>query len=408
VKDAKPLIKDHLIATGKAVVYSEPTDVVMSRSGDECVVALTDQWFLDYGEEKWRTIVEGHLKNMDFYSADCQNKFEIALGWLNQWACSRTYGLGTKLPWDEQYLIESLSDSTIYMAFYTVSHLLQGGVIDGSQVGPSGIKPELLTRKVWDHIFLNAPYPSDCQIPEETLKTLKKEFNYWYPVDIRVSGKDLINNHLVFALYNHVAMWPDQPDKWPRTMRTNGHTLLNGEKMSKSTGNFMTLYDAIERFSADGMRFALADAGDSLEDANFTDKTADSAILRLYAQLQWLEETLAAVGSLKEGPADSFMDRVFASSMAKSIKETDFHYERTNFREALRTGFFDMQSHRDNYRASVKQMNKDLILQFIEYQAIIMAPIIPHFSEYVWRVLLKKVRKRKFISNLMKSLEWIR
>jgi hypothetical protein len=46
-------------------------------------------------------------------------------GWLNQWACSRSFGLGTRLPWDEQYLIESLSDSTIYMAYYTVAHYLQ-------------------------------------------------------------------------------------------------------------------------------------------------------------------------------------------------------------------------------------------------------------------------------------------
>lgn len=39
---------------------------------------------------------------------------------------------GTKIPWDPQYLIESLSDSTIYMAYYTVSHLLHGGSLDGS------------------------------------------------------------------------------------------------------------------------------------------------------------------------------------------------------------------------------------------------------------------------------------
>lgn len=48
-------------------------------------------------------------------------------GWLQQWACSRSFGLGTRLPWDEQYLIESLSDSTIYMAYYTVAHYLQVG-----------------------------------------------------------------------------------------------------------------------------------------------------------------------------------------------------------------------------------------------------------------------------------------
>ena len=46
---------------------------------------------------------------------------------------------GTKLPWDQQYLIESLSDSTIYMAYYTIAHLLQEGSYDASKPGPLGI-----------------------------------------------------------------------------------------------------------------------------------------------------------------------------------------------------------------------------------------------------------------------------
>lgn len=35
--------------------------------------------------------------------------------------------------------MESLSDSTIYMAYYTVCHLLQGNV-EGSKPGPLGIR----------------------------------------------------------------------------------------------------------------------------------------------------------------------------------------------------------------------------------------------------------------------------
>ena len=46
--------------------------------------------------------------------------------------------------------------------------------------------------------------------------------------------------------------------------------------MSKSTGNFLTLQEAIEKFSADGMRLSLADAGDSVEDANFVESMADA------------------------------------------------------------------------------------------------------------------------------------
>lgn len=89
------------------------------------------------------------------------------INWLREWGCSRSFGLGTKLPFDEQYLIESLSDSTIYFAFYTVSHLLQGD-INGSVPGILGIRPEDLTLDFWSHIFLGKEYTSG-KIPQYKL-----------------------------------------------------------------------------------------------------------------------------------------------------------------------------------------------------------------------------------------------
>jgi len=162
--------------------------------------------------------------------------------------------------------------------------------------------------------------------------------------------------------------------------------------MSKSTGNFLTLSEGVEKNTADGMRFALADAGDSLDDANFETATATAALLRLYAQIKWTEEILAAKNTMKSSTSHTFLDRVFNSQINKAVIETETHYERTNFREALRTGFYELQAARDAYRqnvGSVEGMNKDLILRFIEVQALIMAPIIPHFSEYVWKLLSK-------------------
>lgn len=40
--------------------------------------------------------------------------------------------------------------------------------------------------------------------------------------------------------------------------------------MSKSKGNFMTLQNVIEQYGADSTRLACAQAGDSIDDANFT------------------------------------------------------------------------------------------------------------------------------------------
>lgn len=148
------------------------------------------------------------LANVETYGQETRSMLETTLGWLNQWACSRTFGLGTRIPWDPQYLIESLSDSTVYMAFYTIAHMLQGGVLDGSQVGPAKIRPEQLTREVWDYILRDGPFPASTVIPRETLDQMKREFDYWYPVDIRISGKELLPNHLTFYLYHHQALFP--------------------------------------------------------------------------------------------------------------------------------------------------------------------------------------------------------
>jgi len=63
---AKPIIKQELIDRGEALVYYEPESTVMSRSGDECVVALTDQWYLGYGEEDWKERVDKHIHSENF------------------------------------------------------------------------------------------------------------------------------------------------------------------------------------------------------------------------------------------------------------------------------------------------------------------------------------------------------
>jgi leucyl-tRNA synthetase len=79
---------------------------------------------------------------------------------------------------------------------------------------------------------------------------------------------------LTFFIYVHLAIFP--AEYWPRGIRANGHLMLNGEKMSKSTGNFMTLHDMTKKYGADASRIALADAGDGVSDANFEEVCSPS------------------------------------------------------------------------------------------------------------------------------------
>jgi leucyl-tRNA synthetase len=401
VEVAKPKVRQQLLDAGEGFAYSEPERKVVSRSGDDCCVALMDQWYLDYGEESWREVALKYVDNADgkglnTYSQETKNGFEGVLNWLNQWACARTYGLGSKLPWDPQFLVESLSDSTIYMAYYTIAHFLHKDIF-GKTPGLAGVQPEQMTDEVWDYVFarrdLSDELLSESKISKEALASMRREFEYWYPLDLRVSGKDLIPNHLTFFLYIHLAIFT--PEYWPTGVRANGHLLLNGEKMSKSTGNFMTLDEMVRKYGADASRIALADAGDGVADANFEEDVADNNVLRLFTLREWCEEMVKDQDTtLRSGPKNNFLDALFENEMNAIVHECRQHYEDTNYKLALKSALYDFTSARDFYReastAAGLKMHKDLVLQYIELQALLLTVIAPHWSEYIWLEVLHK------------------
>ncbi|XP_012534882.1 leucine--tRNA ligase, cytoplasmic [Monomorium pharaonis] len=389
-QEVKKLIQKEMIDCGEAVIYYEPEKTIISRSNDECVVALCNQWYLDYGEENWKKETLEALKNLNTFHDEVRKNFLACFDWLHEYACSRTYGLGTKLPWDESWLIESLSDSTIYMAYYTIAHFLQGGTFKGVEPNMYGIRACDMTLEVWDYIFFKDAKLPKTHIKKATLDRMRHEFQYWYPVDLRVSGKDLIQNHLTYFLYNHTAIWPNQPKFWPQGIRANGHLLLNSAKMSKSEGNFLTLAEAVQKYSADGTRLCLADAGDSIEDANFIESTAEAGILRLYNFIEWVKDVLNTNYDFNDNRLQNFHDKVFESELNLKIRETDKNYSKMLYKEALRTGFYEFQTARDKYLQLSSKVNPNLIKKYIEIQIILLSPICPHVCEYIWGDLLKK------------------
>ena len=311
---------------------------------------------------------------------------------------------------------ESLSDSTIYQAYYSFAHLLHKDMF-GKEPGPLGIKPEQINDDVWDYAFGRRDRTDlpQSDIPQDALKTLRRHFDYWYPLDMRTSGKDLIQNHLTFNLYCHTAIFPKE--NWPRSFRVNGHLLLNGEKMSKSTGNFLTIAGAVEKFGADATRIALADAGDDMNDANFEETVANSNILKLYELRKWCEELVrekviiadgskynetkekervrnADVIQRQSGSERVLLDDLFDNEMNALVAETFQHYNGTMYKGALKSGFYDFTSARDFYREATKAagigMHEDLVKKFIELQALMITPLAPHWAEYIWLELLKK------------------
>ena len=423
VELAKPLVRQQLLDSGEAFNYAEPDGLVMSRSGDECVAGHLDQWFMNYGipeksnDPNWQPAVLKHVSNrngegLNTFSTEVKNAFEKVLVWLAQWACARSYGLGTKLPWDQSQLVESLSDSTIYMSYYTIAHLLHNDIF-GKTRGKADVGPEELTDEIWDYLFCRTDTVPKTAIKKDSLDMMRREFEYWYPLDLRCSGKDLIQNHLTFFLYVHVALFP--PAYWPKAIRVNGHLMLNGEKMSKSTGNFLSLADSLKKFGADATRIALADAGDGIEDANFEETVANSNILRMYELRTWCEsvvfdarfltgsETYADIketerhknnDSIQRTGEKIFWDKVFENELNGLVRETGEQYELTNYKAAIKSGLYDFLGARDFYREATKAagvgMHQDLVTRYIELQALMVTVVAPHWAEHIWLEVLKK------------------
>jgi len=395
VEKAKEGIKKELMKKKLADVFYELTGKVVCRCLTPSIVKVVkDQWFLKYGDKSWKNLTRKALNKMKLYPETVRGQFEYVLGWLNDWACTHHHGLGSYLPWDKKWIIESLSDSTIYMAYYTFAHLIQKEDI------------EKINDEFFDYLLLGkGKKPAIKGIDE-----MKKEFEYWYPFDMRSTAKDLVQNHMAFCLFNHTAIFPEK--YWPKSFAVNGWLLVNGEKMSKSKGNFFTVRQILERYPADVVRSALIMGGEGLEDPNFDMHNAQS----LGGKFQFMHDFAMShynKGQAKKTNADSWIEAM----LNKAVKEVTESMEETFFRTAFEKAFFGLGNAMKWYARRTKP-NKAIINKAIETQIKLVAPFAPHFAEELWHKLGKKAfvslekwpvaDEKKINLEIEKQEEWIK
>jgi len=300
-----------------------------------------------------------------------KKKIIETIDWIKDWAVSRTTGMGSYLPGSNTFLIESLSDSTIYMAFYTISHIV--------------VKYDykLFTDSVWDYIFFkDALKPDVAEDFMKDIEIMKKEFNYWYPIT-RVSGKDLVGNHLTMCLLNHAFIWKNEPDKWPICYSINGYMMINGEKMSKSTGNFYALNEMIEKYGVSPVRFTLAEsANESISDANFIMSTAEEMKKRFVDDYEEFKIIKNNIDTL-EKRSINFNDRVFMGKIQSNLFYAVKAYDKFNFRDALHYSYKMMWSAYKEYNNHNMELNKECLEYFIKIWQGLNHPIIPKFVHVV-------------------------
>ncbi len=345
---------------------------------------VSDQWFLKYSDKKWKELAHECVDQMVFYPPELKQVFHQGIDWLRDWACTHKGELGTFLPWDKEWTIESLSDSTIYMAYYIVAKYLQSAE-------KYGIDVDKLDDSFFDYVFLGEGNEKKISeklgIKEELLKEIRKEFEYWYPVDIRVSAKDLINNHLLFFIFHHVAIFPKK--YWPKSIAINGHVLIDGEKMSKSKGNFITILDLVEKEAPDIIRFLCAYSCDSsLDDANIEISKLEEIKKDLLEFYRFVES------KYNKGREDKrLIDEWFSQVINKKILEAEELYKPLSYRTMLIRCFYEFRNLLKKYLKITSNLpNKEVINRYILTQCLILYPIAPHLCSEI----LEKIKGKDF------------
>jgi leucyl-tRNA synthetase len=368
-------------------------DVITDRTGKICHVKPLPQWYINYADKDWKEKTIGLVKKYAKSSEDITNTLISNINNLNEWGVSRQFGLGSRLPCDKSELIDSLSDSTIYPAFYTISNLLQSNIF-GQPIGDINYLD--FNYEVWEYIFSNTDLipqqKTNSSIDLTMLNKLRESFDYWYPVDLRISGKDLLTNHLVMYLFNHAVCFGEK--YFPQTIFANGWVLIDGVKMSKSNGNFVTINELMGKVPIDSIRFTLADSGDDLTDANFVRSNAtDVNLLKIYDWVEHIKDLVKpdSMDKYRSGEINE-LDMIFVNLIRRQICLTIQNYEDFRFRDVLIEMFFNFNGLREKYKLYCGlcgyPMHKDIVTKFCHSQTVLMNPIIPHVTEFVWREIL--------------------
>ncbi len=373
VQNAKANIIERLVREKKAVVLYELLKPVVCRCRTVCLVKIVDnQWFLAYGNSEWKNKTHKALSMCKLYPEKIRGQFEHVIDWLKDWACARQLGLGTPLPQDKEWVIESLSDSTIYNAYYTIAHVIEN--IPVSQVNDA----------LFDFVFLNQGVSDALKADHHLALQMQQEFSYWYPVDFRTSGKDLIQNHLTFYLFNHTAVFSEK--HWPAGIGVNGYVTLNKQKMSKSKGNVRFLRDLVKAWGADIVRITILSNAEEVDDVDWDDEFAESIKQKLE---QWFFFAMNQYGSGDDQKKS--IDDWFVSQINKCVKDVTSAMDQTKFRTALQVGFFDLQRAFKWYqRRRAGTYHAETLKTFIEVQTKILAPFTPHVCEEIWMKLQKQ------------------
>ncbi|MCC7552447.1 leucine--tRNA ligase [Candidatus Micrarchaeota archaeon] len=377
VEEAKDKIKEELLSAGEADIFYDLSEEVICRCGGQVVIKkVENQWFIDYGKDWLNNDSIEHSKNMNIKPEEYNNNIANTLEWFKERPCARLgRWMGTTFPFDDKYTIEAISDSTLYPIFYLVSKYQKE------------INPEWLSLEFFDYIYLNkgsVQEASKSGMPNDLTEKIKKNVDYWYPLDINLGGKEHKTVHFPPFIKNHVAILPK--DKWPKGIYVNYWiTGKGGNKLSKSKGGVLPVPKVLEKYGADPMRLFYANVSSPYVDVAFDEQEIEKYKQRLEKIYFWFEDLNNTPLEVKSKRIDKWLK----NKLEYYIYQYSMFIDQFELKKATDIAFYNIFNDVDWYLKR-KGRNKELLQETVRIIIKLISPFTPHFAEEIWNEILKE------------------
>jgi len=370
VEKAKELVKKKLIKEGSADILYDLSEEVVCRCGGTVVIKkVPDQWFIKYSDKKLTESSKKHANTMKICPQEYADNLPGVLDWFQDRACARLGNwLGTKLPFDPRWTIEPIADSTLYPAYYVVSRF----------VNAKKLKLADLTEEFFDYVFLGKGRPKNG-----TWKDVKEEFDYWYPVDMNLGGKEHQTVHFPVYIMNHVAVL--RKEHWPRGIFVNYWITGEGGKISKSKGGAAaTPQEAANMYGVDTMRLFYSHVGSPHADILWNEDT----VVSYKSHIHGIHETVKLLKDMK-GTRVTGLEKWLLSRANSKLKEYVKHMDDYNLRKAVDLMLFDFEADLNRYQKRGGECGK-AVREALEIWLKALTPFVPHVCEECWEMLGNK------------------
>ena len=369
VREARDKVAAELQQRGTSFDLREFSIPVICRNGHAVIVRrLPDQWFLHYGDPAWKEATSRIVDHFRTVPDEYRGELAAILDWYDDRPCTRRgRWLGTPFPFDPEWTIEPIADSTFYMAYFIVRRFVSLG----------RLRTDQLTPAFFEYVFRGAG-PGEPTIERPLQEEVRAEFLFWYPLDFNIGGKEHKRVHFPVFLYTHARLLPFELA--PKGIFVH-HWITGptGGKLSKKEagakgGRIPSIEEAVRRWGPDPLRLYYLISASPSQDIVWDSDVAGAAAGRL-ADVERLVRESRGDG---DGPPE--LDAWLYSRMHRIIVEARAAYAAADLRAAAELACVEVPTLLRRYYARGGSPGR-ASQRVSDAEVRLLSPVAPHLAE---------------------------